>query len=348
MTSSPVYQCKRALIIGINTYQNNSLNYCINDAKDLMTTLNRIGFKEVLLGVDCKRTKFLQMVETFAGRIKPTDLTLFYFSGHGKQYENENYLLPSDYDYDYSTRESIYLLDNAVSVQTNVRTKGGSDQQGLSPMHASPETLIAYACAPGAVAVDETRNGRNGYFAEHLLKHIATPNNDIEDILKIVAREVKLQTSGFQVPFRTSSLTEKVCLVTSNVQGQYDSPFLNRFEKHTIDIQTLIHERHWLLSRELYGWLENCLPNNLGSNFPLLQHLFVDYSQDQLCSLVIEACEQLNISTDDENTPEKNLQVINYCQEKLLRAASFDLPLTLSTQTSSECQNLIQQYYEMR
>ncbi|CAF3468697.1 unnamed protein product, partial [Rotaria socialis] len=240
MTSSPVYQCKRALIIGINTYQNNSLNYCINDAKDLMTTLNRIGFKEVLLGVDCKRTKFLQMVETFAGRIKPTDLTLFYFSGHGKQYENENYLLPSDYDYDYSTRESIYLLDNAVSVQyimkkiyhrycpvtififdccrTNVRTKGGSDQQGLSPMHASPETLIAYACAPGAVAVDETRNGRNGYFAEHLLKHIATPNNDIEDILKIVAREVKLQTSGFQVPFRTSSLTEKVCLVTSNVQ----------------------------------------------------------------------------------------------------------------------------------
>ncbi|CAM4953944.1 unnamed protein product, partial [Rotaria socialis] len=246
MTSSPVYQCKRALIIGINTYQNNSLNYCINDAKDLMTTLNRIGFKEVLLGVDCKRTKFLQMVETFAGRIKPTDLTLFYFSGHGKQYENENYLLPSDYDYDYSTRESIYLLDNAVSVQyimkkiyhrycpvtififdccrTNVRTKGGSDQQGLSPMHASPETLIAYACAPGAVAVDETRNGRNGYFAEHLLKHIATPNNDIEDILKIVAREVKLQTSGFQVPFRTSSLTEKVCLVTSNVQAQMATP----------------------------------------------------------------------------------------------------------------------------
>ncbi|CAF3368108.1 unnamed protein product [Rotaria socialis] len=129
---------------------------------------------------------------------------------------------------------------------------------------------------------------------------------------------------------------------------QYDSPFLNRFEKHTIDIQTLIHERHWLLSRQLYGWLENCLPNNLGSNFPLLQHLFVDYSQDQLCSLVIDACEQLNISTDDENTPEKNLQLINYCQEKLLRAASFDLPLTLSTQTSSECQNLIQQYYEMR
>ncbi|CAF3979929.1 unnamed protein product [Rotaria magnacalcarata] len=218
MTSSPVYRRKRALIIGINTYRTDSLAYCINDANDLATTLDSIGFK-VLQGVDCKRTEFHQMVEIFAKGIQHTDLTFFYFSGHGKQCENENYLLPSDYDYDYKTRESIYLLDNAVSVQKNVRIKGDSDQQGLSPMHASSETLIAYACAPGAVAVDETRNGRNGYFAEHLLKHIKTPNNDIEDILKIVAREVKLQTAGFQVPFRTSSLTEKVCLVTSNVQG---------------------------------------------------------------------------------------------------------------------------------
>ncbi|CAF4893753.1 unnamed protein product, partial [Rotaria magnacalcarata] len=217
MTSSRVYQRKRALLIGINTYRTDSLKYCINDANDLATTLDRIGFK-VLQGVDCKRTEFHQMVENFVKGIQRTDLTFFYFSGHGKQCENENYLLPSDYDYDYKTRESIYLLDNAVSVQKNVRAKGDSDQQGLSPMHASSETLIAYACAPGAVAVDETRNGRNGYFAEHLLKHIVTPNNDVEDILKIVAREVKLQTAGFQVPFRTSSLTEKVCLVTSNVQ----------------------------------------------------------------------------------------------------------------------------------
>ncbi|CAF3072919.1 unnamed protein product [Rotaria sp. Silwood2] len=181
------------------------------------------------------------MIDTFAEDIQRADLTFFYFSGHGKQYENENYLLSSDYDYDYSTRESTYLVDKAISVQyimkkiydkysrvtififdccrKNVRTKGDDNQQGLSPMHAPPETLITYACAPGAVAIDESRNGRNGYFVEYLLKHIATPNNDIEDVLKIVAREVKLQTAGFQLPYRTSSLTEKVCFVTSNVQG---------------------------------------------------------------------------------------------------------------------------------
>jgi uncharacterized caspase-like protein len=86
-------------------------------------------------------------------------------------------------------------------------------------MHAPPETLIAYSCAPGAVAVDETQNGRNGYFVENLLKHIVTPNNDIEDVLKIVAREVKVQTAGLQLPYRTSSLTEKVYFVTMDIQG---------------------------------------------------------------------------------------------------------------------------------
>ncbi|CAM4849877.1 unnamed protein product, partial [Rotaria magnacalcarata] len=81
MTSSPVYQRKRALLIGINTYRTDSLKYCINDANDLATTLDRIGFK-VLQGVDCKRTEFHQMVENFVKGIQRTDLTFFYFSGH--------------------------------------------------------------------------------------------------------------------------------------------------------------------------------------------------------------------------------------------------------------------------
>ncbi|CAF2688686.1 unnamed protein product [Rotaria sp. Silwood2] len=128
---------------------------------------------------------------------------------------------------------------------------------------------------------------------------------------------------------------------------QCDPPFLNRFEKHIIDIQALIHPRHWSLSRQLYTWLDNLLPKNLGNHFPLLQHLFVDHSQDQICNLVIEAFEQLNISTDDEEKPEKISEIINYCQEKLLRTGSFDLPLILSTQSTDECQKLIEQYYSI-
>ncbi|CAF1040574.1 unnamed protein product, partial [Didymodactylos carnosus] len=127
-----------------------------------------------------------------------------------------------------------------------------------------------------------------------------------------------------------------------------DPPFLNRFEKHIVDMEALIHPRHWVLSRQLYSWLDNLLPKNLGNHFPLLQHLFVDHSPDQLCSLVIEAFEQLNVSTDDEEIPEKNAEILTYCQQKLLHTASFDLPLILSTQPKPEYQQIIEQYYAIR
>ncbi|CAM4786953.1 unnamed protein product, partial [Rotaria magnacalcarata] len=129
---------------------------------------------------------------------------------------------------------------------------------------------------------------------------------------------------------------------------QCDPSFLNRFEKHIIDIQALIHPRHWSLSQQLYTWLDDFLPKNLGNHFPLLQHLFVNHSQNHICNLAIEAFEQLNISTDDEEKPEKIPEIINYCREKLLRTGSFDLPLILSTQSTPECQKLIEKYYSIR
>ncbi len=93
-----------------------------------------------------------------------------------------------------------------------------------------------------------------------------------------------------------------------------DPPFLNRFEKHSIDIEALIHPQHKLVTSQLHIWLTSLLPNNLGKHFPLFQHLFVNYSQDQICNLVIETFEQLNIPIDDN----ENYLVINHCRAKLL------------------------------
>ncbi|CAF4448691.1 unnamed protein product [Rotaria sp. Silwood2] len=126
-----------------------------------------------------------------------------------------------------------------------------------------------------------------------------------------------------------------------------DPPFLNRFEKHLIDIEALIHPRHKSVAHDLHMWLKTLLPKNLGKHFPLLQHLFVDYRQDQICNLVIETFEQLNIAIDDEEADKRHQDVINHCQRKLLRTASFDLPLVLSLQPNFEHQNLIDHYYEV-
>ncbi|CAF4592294.1 unnamed protein product, partial [Rotaria sp. Silwood2] len=234
------YLRKRALIIGINSYSKDPLKCCINDAEDLKTTLEHVEFT-ASLGRDCNRDEFYGMVNTFVSGIERTDLTLFYFAGHGKQNNNENYLLPSDYDYDYRGSERDYIAEHAINAQyimkkiddkrcritvlifdccrKPVRDRG-PNLQGLSAMHASSHTFIAFSCAPGKTALDETTNGRNSIFTGSLLNHISTPHAHIEDIFLNVASEVQLQSGGFQRPFRSTDLAEKVYLVTNNVSGR--------------------------------------------------------------------------------------------------------------------------------
>ncbi|UJR16715.1 hypothetical protein I4U23_003615, partial [Adineta vaga] len=127
-----------------------------------------------------------------------------------------------------------------------------------------------------------------------------------------------------------------------------DPPFLNRFEKHLIDIQSLIHPRYLSIAHDLHTWLNTLLPKNVGKHFPLLQHLFVDYSQDQICNLAIETFEQLKIAADEnEMTDEIQQMILEHCQSKLLRTSSFDLPLVLSLDPTREKQELMKQYYEL-
>ncbi|CAF4074935.1 unnamed protein product [Rotaria sp. Silwood1] len=93
-------------------------------------------------------------------------------------------------------------------------------------MHASSQTLIAFSCAPGKTALDETQNGRNSIFTGSLLEHIVTPNEHIEDIFRNVARDVHFKSGSFQRPYRSTDLTEKVYLVTNNVSERKWKDFL--------------------------------------------------------------------------------------------------------------------------
>ncbi|CAF1275217.1 unnamed protein product [Rotaria sordida] len=225
MTSSVVYRQKHALIIGINNYLLNPLEYCINDAEDLEKILQRIDF-HVLLGIDCNLYKFYSIIDIFTNRIQQDDLILFYFAGHGKQMKDDDYLLPVDYYllpvdyyYDYRGNEQDYIIKHAINVKHMIRTRSLNSNHNLLFMNGSSQTLIVFACAPGNAVQDETRNNRNGSFMENLLKHITIPNKDIEEIMKQVADDVNKQTDGFQLLHRISSWLGKVFLVQNKNQG---------------------------------------------------------------------------------------------------------------------------------
>ncbi|CAF3271184.1 unnamed protein product [Rotaria sp. Silwood2] len=127
-----------------------------------------------------------------------------------------------------------------------------------------------------------------------------------------------------------------------------DLPFLNRFEKHVIDMKSLVHKYHWSVQLKFIDWLKSLLPTNCNEHFPLFQHLFVDYSDNYICTLVLDAFKQLKISVDDEENEMNTNAAFAYCQDKLIETSSLDFPLILSLKTNNNDNNinaLIEKYY---
>ena len=79
---------KRALVIGISEYEKGpKLPNPVNDAKDMSNMLARIGFiiDEPKLNLTKKDMRIV--LAEFEDLIQPGDMVLFYFAGHGVQFE---------------------------------------------------------------------------------------------------------------------------------------------------------------------------------------------------------------------------------------------------------------------
>jgi uncharacterized caspase-like protein len=72
-------------------------------------------------------------------------------------------------------------------------------------------TLIAFATAPGQVALDGS--GHNSPFTTALVRHLGTPNLELQQMLTRVRADVVAATGNKQVPWSNSSLLGEVYLV---------------------------------------------------------------------------------------------------------------------------------------
>ncbi|CAF4433314.1 unnamed protein product [Rotaria magnacalcarata] len=92
-------------------------------------------------------------------------------------------------------------------------------------MCPTTSTLIAFACAPGTVAIDGSPNNRNGLYTFHLLKHVTQPGKDIIEIVTDVGYEVSKSSEKRQLPHVTyGPMPRGVFLVST--QGDYNSVFI--------------------------------------------------------------------------------------------------------------------------
>ncbi|MBE9223185.1 DUF2808 domain-containing protein [Cyanobacterium stanieri LEGE 03274] len=214
-----------ALIIGNAEYQNaGALQNPLNDARDMAQKLTDLNF-EVILVTDSSLRAMNEALETFYNQLEQGSTGLFYYAGHGIQYNGENYLIPVDAnltrasEIEYETLALGRVLATMEEAKSDVnivildacrdnpfaRNFRSVVSRGLAPIQTSPAGLfIAFATGPGNVAEDGF--GRNGTFTKAVLNNLSNENQPLETMFSQVRLEVSQETNSRQVPWTTSSL----------------------------------------------------------------------------------------------------------------------------------------------
>jgi tetratricopeptide (TPR) repeat protein len=209
-----------ALVIGNSNYskQIGMLKNPVNDATDVATELRNSNF-EVQLITNATYVQIREAMRKFHEKLTngPRDQTvgLFYYAGHGVQYQDENYLVPVDAQVQFedditrmcfpvqrmvlanmersNSRMNIVILDACRNNPFPATSR--SVGSGLAEMKRARGSFIAFATAPGSVASDGV--GRNGLYTQELLKSLRKKGLTIEQVFKEVRMNV-LRLSGDQ------------------------------------------------------------------------------------------------------------------------------------------------------
>ncbi|WP_315781584.1 MULTISPECIES: caspase family protein [unclassified Bradyrhizobium] len=234
---------RMALVIGNGAYGHvQPLPNPPRDARAVARSLRDIGFT-VVEGIDLDRATMQAKTRDFLREAARAQVAVVFYAGHGVQIDGRNYLVPTDIAFaagssvtaemvdmdqilaglDDQVRTNILILDacrNNPFAPPDAAGTGASRSLSASGL-AAPSTLgvgatsgagtlIAFATAPGKVALDG--EGDNSPFSAALSRHIGTPGLEVQQMLTRVRAEVVAGTRNRQVPWSNSSLLGEVYL----------------------------------------------------------------------------------------------------------------------------------------
>lgn len=233
---SALAETRVALVIGNARYQHTTpLTNPENDARDIASALTAAGF-QVLEAFDVEKRRFDTVLRAWIDAIAKADVALLYYAGHGIQVGQQSFLVPVDakldkerdlefeavkvefvlrqMEIDRAGRTNIVILDAcrdnplAKGLSRSMGTRSINVGRGLAATKAGQGMFIAYATQPGNVALDGGEGARNSPFARALVKEMLVKGRNINGTMTAVRRSVLAATSGEQVPWEESSLTQ--------------------------------------------------------------------------------------------------------------------------------------------
>ncbi len=221
-----------ALVIGNAAYPPpDVLGNPVYDAKAVAKALGQLHF-DVTLVTDANQQQMEAAIRDFGKKLRKDNEALFYYSGHGVQYQGENYLIPVDaisrievpghlrscaiplyyilaLMVEKGSDMNIVLLDacrsNPFKSIFFSTQKGLGTQKGLATLSRRADgMLISYATSPGEIAANGT--GRYSPYTTRLVELMMIPDLPVEMMFNKLCSMVRSDTEGEQTPWIEASL----------------------------------------------------------------------------------------------------------------------------------------------
>jgi hypothetical protein len=204
-----------ALVIGNNAYEAplTKLNNTINDAQAIGSILLNRGFN-VIYRENVSRRTFDTLLEEFYQKLSQGGVGLLYFSGHGMEFNGQNYLIPtdakikakSDSQYEAVALNKITHRLQKVGNRLNIvildacRNDPFTRAYGVGGLAKSEPVglFVSYATGAGQVSSDG-RVGGNGLFTQYLIENMQKPLN-LQEVFKKTRASVYDASGGTQFP----------------------------------------------------------------------------------------------------------------------------------------------------
>ena len=216
-------QRRVALVIGNAAYEapGASLTNPLQDANGMAAVLRDLDF-DVVRAMDATKAEMERATNTFVGRVRPGDVAVFYYAGHGMELgrgnDRENYLAPVEFSAAWDEVDARHGSVNVNWVQEKMESAGAAvrivildacrnnpfegtrtlTRGGLARLSARGG-FVAYAAGAGALA-DDDPGAENGLYTKHLLAALRVPGLNVRDLFARVRAAVYEESNNGQRP----------------------------------------------------------------------------------------------------------------------------------------------------
>ena len=254
--AQPVQPKRVAVLVGNAAYQSEArLANPHNDVALLARTLREdLKFTEVIERRDLTRRQLVDLVREVRQKAAGADAVVVYYSGHGMQGPNGNFLIPVDARIEHEDhvaseglnarelvealrsagpRVALLVLDAYRDSPYSRRTRSAT--KGLSRMNVSGgNLLVAYATVEGTTADDGAPG--NSPYARALAEHLRQTELPVLEQFDAVRRTTLRLTGNKQSPTREGDLEARTFL-------------LNPFAPVTPANRDAVEDEAWVLCR---------------------------------------------------------------------------------------------------